>query len=220
MRFGLASAQRVRNLFLWLIGSFLTYCFVSSVTKYDVNQLNSVQPRPMSLSSSSHHFVTNLKPQKRESLWLQINATKSSLPANDLKTLINITDFKFLINSNRCQPNQKLSTYKKDEESSLDTSRSGDSVYLVVFVHSRPSNFARREQIRHTWGNESLFASFSTKLRVVYMLGDSANASVQSLIEEEQVRHGDIVQGNFIDSYRNLTYKHVMGEFRYNWIRV
>ena len=30
-------------------------------------------------------------------------------------------------------------------------------------------------------------------------------------IKEENYLHGDLVQGNFIDSYRNLTHKGVMG---------
>uniref|UniRef100_A0A1B0C8A3 Hexosyltransferase n=1 Tax=Lutzomyia longipalpis TaxID=7200 RepID=A0A1B0C8A3_LUTLO len=33
----------------------------------------------------------------------------------------------------------------------------------------------------------------------------------QLAIEGENKRFGDIIQGNFIDAYRNLTYKHIMG---------
>ncbi len=37
---------------------------------------------------------------------------------------------------------------------------------------------------------------------------------MQSRVEEESARHGDIVQGNFGDEYRHLAYKHLMG---LNW---
>jgi hypothetical protein len=33
----------------------------------------------------------------------------------------------------------------------------------------------------------------------------------QESIDNEQKRFGDLLQGNFIEAYRNLTYKHVMG---------
>lgn len=33
----------------------------------------------------------------------------------------------------------------------------------------------------------------------------------QKQIEDEQRKFGDLVQGNFLEAYRNLTYKHVMG---------
>ena len=29
---------------------------------------------------------------------------------------------------------------------------------------------------------------------------------------EEHRRHGDILQGSFVDTYRNLTYKNIMGK--------
>jgi Galactosyltransferase len=33
----------------------------------------------------------------------------------------------------------------------------------------------------------------------------------QREVEQEQVKHGDLLQGNFVEAYRNLTYKHLMG---------
>lgn len=43
---------------------------------------------------------------------------------------------------------------------------------------------------------------------------------MQSAILEESERHGDIVQGNFLDSYHNLTYKTLMGfKWAHMWCR-
>lgn len=71
----------------------------------------------------------------------------------------------------------------------------------VGIVSSAPHHFYHREQIRATWANSQ---------QVVFLLG-LANATLQPLIEEEAREYGDIVQGTFVDSYRNMTYKHVMG---------
>lgn len=48
-------------------------------------------------------------------------------------------------------------------------------------------------------------------MRVIFLVGTVNDSTVQQRIEEENYLHHDIVQGNFLDSYRNLTYKHVMG---------
>ena len=47
--------------------------------------------------------------------------------------------------------------------------------------------------------------------RVVFLLGLPDNQAEQEQLTAEARERGDIVQGSFIDSYRNLTYKNVMG---------
>lgn len=47
-------------------------------------------------------------------------------------------------------------------------------------------------------------------MRIVFAVGEVKNTTLQSMLEHENQIHGDIIQGNFIDSYRNMTYKHVM----------
>ena len=46
------------------------------------------------------------------------------------------------------------------------------------------------------------------------MLGEVEEEQLQNDIAEEHRRHGDILQATFMDTYRNLTYKHVLG-YRY-----
>ena len=52
--------------------------------------------------------------------------------------------------------------------------------------------------------------------RLVFMLGESERREKQEDIIREAREHGDIVQGSFRDTYRNLTYKTVMGHV---WVR-
>ncbi|XP_054718029.1 beta-1,3-galactosyltransferase 5-like [Uloborus diversus] len=108
---------------------------------------------------------------------------------NDMEWLIDLPDFHFLINNKRCDG-------EKD-------------VFLMVFVHSAPTNFRKRQVIRETWGSESNL--IHDPMRVVFLLGTVADSEVQHRIQEENEIYHDIVQGTFEDSYRNLTYKHVMG---------
>ncbi|XP_025095015.1 UDP-GalNAc:beta-1,3-N-acetylgalactosaminyltransferase 1-like isoform X3 [Pomacea canaliculata] len=56
------------------------------------------------------------------------------------------------------------------------------------------------------------------QVRILFLLGlptNDANSTVQSLIELEHKKYGDTLQGDFIDTYNNLTHKGVMG---YRWI--
>ena len=41
--------------------------------------------------------------------------------------------------------------------------------------------------------------------------GATTDAALQRRLEEESRRHGDLVQGDFLDTYHNLSYKAVMG---------
>lgn len=132
--------------------------------------------------------------------------TSNDALTSDYSRLIDLTNFEFLINT-PCTASPPLSLY-------------------VVLVHSAVQNFEKRRLIRNTWG---------AKVAVYFFLGqiDSppppppsssssrsssspseetllAAATNQSKVEQESAEFGDIVQGNFYDSYRNLTYKHAM----------
>ena len=80
---------------------------------------------------------------------------------------------------------------------------------LLVFVHSAPKHFERRTVIRQTWGSISNIENFSIKR--VFVLGRQNNKTVQTTINHEHALHRDIVQGNFLDTYFNLSQKHILG---------
>ncbi|XP_071476183.1 beta-1,3-galactosyltransferase 1-like [Diadema antillarum] len=87
-------------------------------------------------------------------------------------------------------------------------------VFMIMFVISSPHNFKRRELIRNSYGNANVWksaASRETEVKTVFMLGSTANASVQSMIDRESVLHQDIVQEDMIDDYKKLTRKTIMG---------
>ncbi|XP_049814041.1 beta-1,3-galactosyltransferase 5 [Schistocerca nitens] len=128
-------------------------------------------------------------------LLLPGNATASAppyplarLPAGDAASLIDLRGFRFLINNYPCgEPRAPL---------------------LLVLVHSAPDNAEKRATIRATWGGAA--ARAGADFRVLFLLGDVGGGARQARLDAENRRHGDLVQGNFRDSYRNMTYKHVM----------
>lgn len=79
----------------------------------------------------------------------------------------------------------------------------------LIFVHSAPKNFEKRALIRETWGSADSIEQ--SPLRIIFAVGKVENDIVQSSLEKEQSLFGDLMQGNFLDAYFNVTYKHVMG---------
>lgn len=79
---------------------------------------------------------------------------------------------------------------------------------LVIVVHTARSHFIQRYAVRETWGSIKLYKGWT--FRLVFLLG-TGNDELDSRLWEEYRQHGDMVMGNFEDSYRNLTYKHLMG---------
>jgi hypothetical protein len=79
----------------------------------------------------------------------------------------------------------------------------------IVYVHSAVFNSDRRQLLRDTWANQKLFKNLS--FRVIFLVGLAGSMEDQAILKEEFMQHGDIVQGNFQDDYKNLTYKAVMG---------
>ncbi|KAI0234287.1 Lactosylceramide 1,3-N-acetyl-beta-D-glucosaminyltransferase A [Lamellibrachia satsuma] len=83
------------------------------------------------------------------------------------------------------------------------------SLKYIVYLHSAPGNSERRDLVRQTWGNRQLLKDQNS--RVVFLLGLPKNNDTQETLRAEFAQHGDIVQGNFHDDYRNLTLKGIMG---------
>ncbi|VDI50961.1 beta-1,3-galactosyltransferase 1 [Mytilus galloprovincialis] len=90
----------------------------------------------------------------------------------------------------------------------------GKGVFLLVFVHSSARKFLERQQIRSTYG--SILDYENEHIEYVFVLGQTPKPEIQQNINDESEKYMDIVQGNFVDSYRNLTYKRVFSLFWVN----
>ncbi|XP_077980891.1 beta-1,3-galactosyltransferase 1-like [Glandiceps talaboti] len=82
------------------------------------------------------------------------------------------------------------------------------NVMLLVLVTSAADHFDRRTAIRNTWAkdknnNENSNVTWQT----IFLIGRSGNPVKDRQIENEFSDFGDILLGDYVDTYRNLTLK-------------
>jgi hypothetical protein len=92
----------------------------------------------------------------------------------------------------------------------LHDSKSGLLILALVIIGA--DFFEKRQVIRQTWGNPK-FTSPSD-LRVLFVIGLTSNAELNSRIESEFNEYGDLIQEDYLDSYWILTIK-VIGAFKW-----
>ncbi|XP_071491089.1 beta-1,3-galactosyltransferase 5-like [Diadema antillarum] len=82
---------------------------------------------------------------------------------------------------------------------------------LNIVVLSSPGNVIRRSAIRGTWGQDS-FNGNPPRYRTFFLIGRGGlNGSILESVESESKIHGDILIGNYVDTYRNLSVKVLHG---------
>ncbi|XP_036383555.1 beta-1,3-galactosyltransferase 5-like [Megalops cyprinoides] len=80
---------------------------------------------------------------------------------------------------------------------------------LVVLVTSAPWHSEQRAAIRNTWAKKRGQVTYSWQ--VLFLIGQRSEVGVSTEILQEQQAYGDILVGNYADSYRNLTLKVMHG---------
>jgi len=115
-----------------------------------------------------------------------INSSPSAL--EQPFTLIDLQDFRYLINHNICNRSK---------------------IGLLALVSTALDQEEPRHIIRSTWGSPDIPG---VNTRVVFLVGTTEEPELQERIDRESSTYMDIVQGSFVDTYRNLTYKNVMGK--------
>ena len=79
---------------------------------------------------------------------------------------------------------------------------------IFIAIISAPSYFEKREMVRKTWARHlQSYSNLFTVVGFAFIFGRTKNNSTQYMIEEESRTHGDIIQIEMADSYRNLTRK-------------
>ena len=107
----------------------------------------------------------------------------------DGSTDVNNYPFEYILNSDVCDKND------------------GEGVFLLIYVYSAPSHFARRAVIRSTWGDPKYY--LPRVMRLVFILGmpEPSRPGLVRALTAESTTHRDIVLSNFVDSTANRTYK-------------
>lgn len=125
--------------------------------------------------------------------------TLDQLSADDPQQLIDLTNFQYLIAQPSCSP-----AVVRNQSGHLATP-SPPAPHTLILVHSAPRNWNKRNVVRETWGRDD------PRARLFFLLGAVESRQLQHKLERENYLYGDLIQGNFQDAYRNMTYKHVMG---------
>lgn len=128
----------------------------------------------------------------------------------DLKNLIDLHNFEYIINHDACDEpvSMQENSISQQPEQFFDTSYSAfeeqQQPFAVILIHSAPGNWHKRNVIRDTWGQKD------PRAHLYFLLGTIKSVSQQKRIQQESKMFQDIIQGNFLDAYRNMTYKHIM----------
>lgn len=164
---------------------------------YQIPHDSSRQQQQQQLSSNSNNLSIYSPPYSLISLdtaptltALLTQSSSTSSPReirSDAEQLIDLHNFAYLMVQPQCEAH----------------------VQVLILVHTAPRNAEKRSLIRQTWGMPQMTQGTSP-LRVVFLLGAATAQQLQRELELENARYADMVQGNFQDAYRNMTYKHVM----------
>ncbi|XP_022081523.1 beta-1,3-galactosyltransferase 1-like [Acanthaster planci] len=91
----------------------------------------------------------------------------------------------------------------------MQNATSQRDVFLLILVKCRPGGSSMRALIRKTWGGVRKVDGRQTL--TMFLLGKTVNSTLNDKVANENRQHRDIIQGNFVDSYLNLTHKTMMG---------
>lgn len=103
--------------------------------------------------------------------------------------LLDLRDFKYLLTSAACKSNNAT---------------------IIHIVTSYSGNVEARSALRRAYSSSELETLGVSRVFLLATLPPSHEVS-QSALSNEHDRYHDLVQGSFLESYRNLTYKHIMG---------
>ena len=83
------------------------------------------------------------------------------------------------------------------------------AIEMMILIHSAPGHSFARNTLRNTW--LSNYRKNTENVRYAFLLGEVHNDTLRHNILLESRTFSDIIQGDFVDSYNNLTYKTIMG---------
>ena len=111
----------------------------------------------------------------------------AQLPPSDASALVNLSEFAFVVRPHAARD------------------CAGLRPLILALIHSAPGNHERRAVLRNTW-----LARRVRHLVALFLLGTADDPLTRTILRKESALYGDLVQGNFVDSYHNMTYKHAM----------
>lgn len=139
-------------------------------------------------------FYLELTGRKKDTVKIH-SLLLNRLMTSSVGKLLNLENFRYVINNDVC------------------SDQYDDDNLVILLVTSYSGDVEKRSAVRRAYPSK-LLAKFGVRRVFLLSLIDEKknyNHVSQSAIQDENRRFHDIIQGNFIEDYRNLTYKHVMG---------
>ena len=166
-------------------------------------------------------WTSNSVNQDGDSLWRQMVDGIELIGVNETQLRMEFDQLKHVVNSSYTAHNKSIEqiyhyvkAMRRDVPVNPHNFRyiinpttvcHGKAVFLLGYVHTAPEHYKRRNMIREMWGNPKNFPDKT--FRLVFVLGRSLDQRIQAALQFESDLYGDLVQEDFLDSYRNLTYK-------------
>lgn len=76
--------------------------------------------------------------------------------------------------------------------------------FLVILVASSAEAYKNRMVIRHTWGTDN---ALHRKWKTVFLIGEGQDVSISDRISREAQIFGDIIQGDYAETFANKVFK-------------
>ncbi|XP_013101136.2 beta-1,3-galactosyltransferase brn [Stomoxys calcitrans] len=108
------------------------------------------------------------------------------------RQLLNLTNFEYMVDNYSCE------NYKKE-------------LMAIIIVTSYVGHDELRSAHRNAISQAKLSEMGMQRVFLLATISRREHFITQSQIFNEQQRFGDLLQGNFLEAYRNLSYKHIMG---------
>lgn len=115
--------------------------------------------------------------------------------------ILNLTGFRLLIDA-------KCNYSFLEDDWQNDTGSMATAVWIVT---SYAGDVTKRSALRRAYNNDELQKLGIRRVFLLGTLNENEKVITQRAIEDEAKKFQDIVQGNFVEAYKNLTYKHLMG---------
>jgi len=173
------------------------------VSKEDILRRHSIKYKP------SKPNETHLENLHRNMTLLKANMSGVNVIVQQIQDLANKTKHQSQVGPAEKVPNPHPFEYLINCPK-LCSSVPGE-LFMIAYVHTAPDHYKRRMVIRQTWGDSS---NYKVQMRLVFVMGshsasaiNRSNSEIQQSLYFEAEEYADIVQEDFLDSYRNLTYK-------------
>ncbi|XP_053699368.1 lactosylceramide 1,3-N-acetyl-beta-D-glucosaminyltransferase-like isoform X2 [Sabethes cyaneus] len=79
----------------------------------------------------------------------------------------------------------------------------GSDINLLILITSAPTHREQRLSIRQSWGHYGIRRDIS----IGFILGRTQDQRIEDQLSAENYMYSDLIRGNFVDSYKNLTLK-------------